>query len=104
MKRQPISTRITSAVILLTSLVTSANALGQKQIDAAPPIPLLWDDAAMAQLELPTAVASATPRHVPGSYYYSIPVRTMVSMKMTPVVPLCRNTTSSPRAVLAYVR
>ncbi|MFM8419205.1 MAG: hypothetical protein ACKOEQ_03660 [Verrucomicrobiota bacterium] len=40
-----------------------------------PAIPKTWEDAEMASLELPLAHASASPRHVPSSYYYGIPVR-----------------------------
>src|SRR5262245_44987807 len=38
-------------------------------------IPRTWDDQAAASLELPLAVRSASPVHVPSKYYYGIPVR-----------------------------
>ena len=38
-------------------------------------IPKTWDDAAMATLEIPLADPIGSPRQVPGSYYYKIPVR-----------------------------
>src|ERR1700730_11269178 len=41
----------------------------------SPSIPLTWDDKAMAELEVPLADASASPRQVSADYYYRIPVR-----------------------------
>src|SRR5262249_14950786 len=43
--------------------------------DFAPVIPKLWDDRAMAELELPLANATASPKQVSADYYYRIPVR-----------------------------
>ena len=39
------------------------------------PIPKVWDDEVMAKLEVPLAVPSASPKHVPSEFYYRIPVR-----------------------------
>jgi hypothetical protein len=41
----------------------------------SPSIPRTWDDKAMAELEVPLADASASPRQVSADYYYRIPVR-----------------------------
>src|SRR5262245_21820731 len=38
-------------------------------------IPRTWDDQAVASLEVPLAVAAASPVQIPSSYYYDIPVR-----------------------------
>jgi hypothetical protein len=38
-------------------------------------IPRTWDDPAVATLQVPLAVAAASPVHVSSSYYYGIPVR-----------------------------
>ena len=38
-------------------------------------IPRAWDDAAIASVTLPLAVADATPVQIPSKYYYGIPVR-----------------------------
>ncbi len=38
-------------------------------------IPRIWDDEAMASLELPLANAPYSPRHMSAEYYYRIPVR-----------------------------
>jgi hypothetical protein len=41
----------------------------------SPSIPRSWDDKAMADLEVPLADPSASPKHVSADYYYRIPVR-----------------------------
>ena len=38
-------------------------------------IPKTWDDAAIASVTLPLAVADASPVQIPSKYYYGIPVR-----------------------------
>ena len=40
----------------------------------SPVIPKTWDDAAIATLEVPLANPIGSPKHVPASYYYKIPV------------------------------
>ena len=40
-----------------------------------PDVPRTWDDAAIAELEVPLARPDSSPRHISASYYYSIPVR-----------------------------
>lgn len=40
-----------------------------------PDIPKTWDEKALATLDVPLVVASATPQHVTAEYYYSIPER-----------------------------
>jgi len=40
-----------------------------------PEVPRTWDDAAMASLEVPLADPKGSPKHVPATYYYRIPVR-----------------------------
>ncbi len=40
-----------------------------------PVIPKTWDDAAMAEPEIPPANSSASPKQVPAEFYYRIPVR-----------------------------
>jgi hypothetical protein len=58
--------------------------LNYLKLQSAPPsaqhrptvaIPRTWDDQAVASLEVPLAVASASPVHIPSTYYYGIPVR-----------------------------
>jgi hypothetical protein len=39
------------------------------------PIPRVWDDAVMADLEVPLAHPQYSPRHVSAEFYYRIPVR-----------------------------
>src|SRR5258708_7811431 len=48
-------------------------ATGQKPL--RPAIPRTWDEAAMADLEIPLADPSGSPQHVSAAYYYKIPVR-----------------------------
>src|SRR5512134_3187838 len=38
-------------------------------------VPRTWDDDALKELEVPLADPAASPRHVPASYYYRMPVR-----------------------------
>jgi hypothetical protein len=38
-------------------------------------VPRTWDDDAVKELEVPLADPAASPRHVPASYYYRMPVR-----------------------------
>src|SRR5262245_57635502 len=38
-------------------------------------VPRTWDDQAVESLQVPLAVAAASPVHIPSSYYYGIPVR-----------------------------
>ncbi len=40
-----------------------------------PTISKVWDDAVMKDLEIPLARAEYSPRHVPASFYYQVPVR-----------------------------
>jgi Di-haem oxidoreductase, putative peroxidase len=42
-----------------------------------PMIPRVWDDAEMAQLQLPLIDSTASPKQVSSDYYYRIPVRTI---------------------------
>lgn len=40
-------------------------------------VPKMWDDRAMAALELPLAEPTASPKYPPADYYYRIPVRSI---------------------------
>ena len=40
-----------------------------------PEIPRVWDEDALPSIELPLPHAEFSPVHVPGDYYYAIPVR-----------------------------
>ncbi len=48
---------------------------GREDAPFQPLVPRTWDDAAMADLEIPLAEPAFSPRHVPAEYYYRIPVR-----------------------------
>ncbi len=43
--------------------------------DSRPTIPRTWDEDAIASVEIPLAVAAASPKHIPADYYYRMPVR-----------------------------
>ncbi len=61
------------ALVGITVLIPTGRA--QKSGAAfSPNIPKTWDDAAMATLEVPLAVARYSPVHVPAEYYYRVPV------------------------------
>lgn len=45
-----------------------------------PEVPKTWDAAALANLEIPLAEATASARHVSADYYYRIPVRPIYQM------------------------
>ena len=45
--------------------------------DFAPHIPKTWDDAEMANHEVPLAYPAGSPKHVSADYYYRIPVRSI---------------------------
>jgi len=72
-------TRIKGLVPLLLALTIVATiqvAWAQKsRSEFHPVIPRTWDDAAIATLEIPLADPVGSPKHVPASYYYRIPVR-----------------------------
>jgi hypothetical protein len=67
-------------LIVLAPLPLGAQALNdtidrRDRGSAQPKIPKTWDDAVMANLELPLAEPSVSPKHVSTEYYYRIPVR-----------------------------
>jgi len=47
----------------------------QKDSTSEPAIPRVWDDKAIASLELPLADPVGSPKHITSDYYYRIPVR-----------------------------
>jgi hypothetical protein len=62
----------TGLVLAATAFATAVSLAGAGQAPAArwsPPIPRTWDREAMQNLEVPLAVASASPRHVSAEYY-----------------------------------
>lgn len=60
----------------LTSVAAIQDAWAQKSSSGfRPVIPRTWDDAAIATLEVPLANPVGSPKHVPATYYYRIPVR-----------------------------
>ena len=55
--------------------VATAHTHAGKPGHRRPLIPKIWDDAAMATLEVPLADPGGSPKHVAPKYYYKIPVR-----------------------------
>lgn len=63
-------------LILLTASVFAFSVAGQKRGRGwQPDIPKVWVDREMADLEIPLANRSSSPRHILAEYYYRIPVR-----------------------------
>jgi hypothetical protein len=60
----------------LAALALAGGLFPQQPVrESARPIPKVWDDQAMARLEVPLAVPGASPKHVASEVYYRIPVR-----------------------------
>ena len=77
MKRdQPVPVLLLT-LLLLPGVLTPFIGCRTDDSDRAwsPEIPRIWDDAVMANLELPLAHPPASPKHVSSNYYYRIPVR-----------------------------
>jgi hypothetical protein len=73
-------TRIIAAAFMLSILfglsVLRPSRQGAKpEGSSLPDIPKVWEDAAMATLEVPLADAVGSPKSAPADYYYKIPVR-----------------------------
>jgi len=62
-------------VLLLLSGHDAGAEANRPEPSFQPSIPKVWDDAAMADLELPLAHPPASPKHVAAGFYYRIPVR-----------------------------
>src|SRR5215471_17666683 len=60
--------------ILLFAL---AGGRAQEKVGSGIVIPKMWDDAAMATVEIPLAEPAASPKYPPADYYYRISVRPM---------------------------
>jgi cytochrome c551/c552 len=70
-------------LIAVVGYATQPIAATGPSVAFAPVIPRAWDSTAMAEVELPLATASASPRHLPERYYYQLPKR--VAYKSYPV-------------------
>lgn len=74
--------RIKFVVILILLAGSVFVVLSQKKSHVTsssftPMIPRVWDDAEMAQLQLPLIDSTASPKQISSDYYYRIPVRTI---------------------------
>lgn len=73
---------------IMLSMMFFAIGIGRPQEDSGsfhPAIPKTWDDAEIATLEVPLAIAASSPKHVSAGYYYRIPVRPIY--KQYPIYP-----------------
>ncbi len=67
----------TVPILAAIAFAAAATLAGAAQSPEAwlPSVPRTWEDEVMRDLEVPLAVASASPRHVSAEYYYRMPVR-----------------------------
>jgi hypothetical protein len=73
-----ITFRNVAPTLLILVSITAAFQKSQSRKpdpDFHPTIPKTWDDAEMAELEVPLADPAGSPKHVPADVYYKIPVR-----------------------------
>src|SRR5262245_52766549 len=61
-----------SRLSIVALLFVAASSTAQ---NFQPQVPRTYDDTAMAGVEMPLAVADASPKQIPSKYYYGIPVR-----------------------------
>lgn len=71
--------------VLFVLALTASWALASTQAPFRPDIPRVWDDEAIADMEIPLPEPAPRPRHVSAAYYYSIPELTLY--KSYPLVP-----------------
>src|SRR5438034_7241503 len=62
-------------ILATSTLYTRAGSAQKPGAAFHPVIPRTWDDAPMAELEVPLADPIGSPKHVSADYYYKIPVR-----------------------------
>jgi hypothetical protein len=74
-KRSIIVFAVGAWVLLALSALTPSSQTEKSAGSFKPNIPRMWDDAAMATLEVPLADPIGSPKHVSAEYYYRIPVR-----------------------------
>ena len=73
--------RLMSQVVFLLVVIVSgfwlfSHAQAQQRCSTfTPSVPRVWDDEAIATLELPLADPVGSPKHISSDYYYRIPVR-----------------------------
>jgi hypothetical protein len=62
-------------VLVWSFVLCGAESAAQAPAPDKVKVPRIWDDDAMKTLEVPLANPAGSPKHVPASYYYKIPVR-----------------------------
>jgi hypothetical protein len=71
--------------VLSISALINAGQAQKSEKNFSPVIPRTWEVEAMASLELPLASRGVPPEHIPGDYYYRMPVRPIY--KSYPIYP-----------------
>ncbi len=74
-RRHALSLAVGFFLLLALAGLTSSSQNEKSRGNFQPDITKTWDDAAMATLEVPLADPIGSPKQVPASYYYKIPVR-----------------------------
>jgi hypothetical protein len=64
-----------AGIIVVCACCASLRGQPDRTAGLHPEIPKVWDDTAMATLEVPLANPTVSAKHVSGDYYYKIPVR-----------------------------
>jgi hypothetical protein len=75
MTTQTMLRQTASAALAVTLLLPHAATLSESPQANKFTIPKTWDDAAMADLEVPLANPIGSPKQISADYYYRIPVR-----------------------------
>src|SRR5438309_1301146 len=63
---------LTTLLVVVAWTPTEAQEAG---VEKPPTVPKVWDEKAIAAIELPLPHEDFSPVHVPADYYYRIPVR-----------------------------
>ena len=77
MKKWVLKTQIVFVLAIAASgfWLLSQTPAQQRHSTFAPLVPRVWDDEAIATIELPLADPVGSPKHISSDYYYRIPVR-----------------------------
>lgn len=68
-KRHVVTATVGFGFLLGLTSMSRAQENGKVSAGFTPDIPKMWDDAAMATLEIPLANPIGSPKHVPADYY-----------------------------------
>jgi hypothetical protein len=79
MKRLALMSQVVFLLVVIVSgfWLFSHAQVQHRRSTSTPSVPRVWDDEAIATLELPLADPVGSPKHISSDYYYRIPVRTI---------------------------